>query len=100
MAQEDNYKRTIAKLEEDLAESIAANIVTVERLENELKTLKFAAQERQEALMENFDKYKSFVEREIDLSAKIAQQSMQDKGEYLQKIRELKGILRVPRLYE
>jgi hypothetical protein len=33
MAEEDAYKNTIAQLEQDLAESIAANIISVENLE-------------------------------------------------------------------
>lgn len=40
------------------------------------------------------------MEVEIEIQAKIAEQTMADKQFYLDKIKELKGIIRVPRLYE
>ena len=47
-----------------------------------------------------FSKYKNYVQREIELSARIAEQSMEDRIYFISKIRELKGILRIPRLYK
>jgi hypothetical protein len=47
-----------------------------------------------------FEKYKQFVDIEIEITKKIAAQALADKQAYLDKIKELKGIIRIPRLYE
>lgn len=51
-------------------------------------------------LVMQFEKYKTFVDVEIEISKKIAFQALADKEAYLTKIKELKGIIRIPRLYE
>ena len=52
------------------------------------------------ALTTEFQNYRKYVEIEIRLNQKIAEQSMTDRESFISKIRELKGIIRVPRLYK
>ena len=50
-------------------------------------------------MTENFDKYKQFVEIELELSRRIAAETAADKDFFQKKFKELLAILRTPRLY-
>lgn len=69
-------------------------------MQEELENLKLKSKHELETVKTEFVKYKNYVQLELELSAKIAEQSMDDRIYFVKKIRELKGILRIPRLYE
>tara|TARA_B110000285_G_C14944300_1_gene523556 strand:- start:322 stop:687 length:366 start_codon:yes stop_codon:yes gene_type:complete len=75
-------------------------VITENLLKTEIQVIRRQAKERYVALKENYESYKEYVELEIEIQAQIAEQTMRDKEQYLKKIKELKGIIRIPRLYE
>lgn len=69
-------------------------------LEGCIEDLKGNSQKRYHNLLAQFDRYKRYVAIELAVSQKIASLAKSEQSSYINKIKELKAILRVPRLYD
>lgn len=87
-------------MEAELIVEKGRSVSVVGELRAEILRIQEAEKIKYNQLIVNFEKYKQFVDVEIEISKKIANQALADKQAYLDKIKELKGIIRIPRLYE
>lgn len=98
--QEDTYKLQIEELKELLAKEREESAEKIAALEAELKRLREEGRVDLEIMTTEYKNFRQYVAIEIDVSKRIAEQSVTDRNAFIGKIRELKGIIRVPRLYE